>query len=1219
MDVSTPHASSPMPSTPMAMVSPPSSKGSPHASDVPTQSRRERRRGGGESALDSPTAVPVGSPAPSSNRDTGSMPRQRDGFAADFTKRDSVANINRDVQDLDVRVFQEEPVVKVLGGRSEDAWPTRYVEYDVELNYKNFRWQVEIPKSTLYGLWFFVKSKMHGIHSRRDNNDNAASGAGGAYSGWSFPPMRKLFLANAEKSISPEMVALVQQYLDAVVKIPALLHTSYIVEMFQVSNSTFDDEEGYTSVREGWLRVRMWLKGNQENVRINRGAVTCDNECFNCMCVVKRVHFKSKKWRWVALKHSSIAVYPSIQDTRASEVFLFDQKFSIERGIHSAGSNTALLVSNSTYVMQVEAKTKQAILKWANDIRKTAEKSDWSQNHRDDSFAIPRNPNQMTSYAKWYVDGKDAFEGIYETLRSARKEIFIAGWWICPTIHLLRPAALYPHSRLDHVLKKKAEEGVKIYILMYKEVSVALTLNSNFSKQVFRRLHPNVSVLRDPDFLMKHLGMWSHHEKIVSVDQKVTFVGGLDLCFGRWDTGDHALFDEPTQRTNFVGKDYSNPRVKDFVEVNQPDKDMIDRNEVPRMPWHDCHCRLEGQPARDVARHFIQRWNYSVSTRSKTSKLHHLVPMKDYQRIFTTTDNSNRLLTRRLQKAVHAVRALNGIRKASSSQDVSSNAAKDRRMSYGSSPNLSAPHNGKTPTIPENSASLPQAVDDDEPARGFNAGRRMSKMFSDRNMINDDVDVEDEEEDDNQEDEENDLKVESRGHPVSCQVLRSLSLWSGGCPTERSIQNAYLRLISSANHFIYIENQFFVSGLEGDHGCANRIANALVERIRRAAANKEPFRVMIVMPLLPAFPGKVDDKESSSLRGVMYWQYRSICRGENSIYHTLFKELDDPFEYIAFFGLRTHNIVNNHPETEEVYIHSKLMIVDDRSVIIGSANINERSMNGDRDSEIAVVIDDAELDDTVKIANSTLSVGKFAHSFRMKLFEEHFGLAPGSDQYKQYMDPVNNDVWFTMQEHAMRNCQIYESVFGCLPSDNVLSFKQISTYIENTRMNDPSYANVNTNGTVPNGIQQRNSPRRARADSGTSSRDNSHHQPSPNRQQQQQPQQRKATKIVEQEEPITGEQVELETPSSPDAASPPMSPTSDDLEPMSPSDDLIALPERQGSDISTVITVNMRQESQILDHKDELNGVQGHIVYFPLKFLADEPLEPKLFPAELFQ
>lgn len=37
-----------------------------------------------------------------------------------------------------------------------------------------------------------------------------------------------------------------------------------------------------------------------------------------------------------------------------------------------------------------------------------------------------------------------------------------------------------------------------------------------------------------------------------------------------------------------------------------------------------------------------------------------------------------------------------------------------------------------------------------------------------------------------------------------------------------------------------------------------------------------------------------------------------------------------------------------------IYVHSKGMIVDDEYVIIGSANINQRSMDGSRDTEIAM-------------------------------------------------------------------------------------------------------------------------------------------------------------------------------------------------------------------------------------------------------------------------
>lgn len=50
--------------------------------------------------------------------------------------------------------------------------------------------------------------------------------------------------------------------------------------------------------------------------------------------------------------------------------------------------------------------------------------------------------------------------------------------------------------------------------------------------------------------------------------------------------------------------------------------------------------------------------------------------------------------------------------------------------------------------------------------------------------------------------------------------------------------------------------------------------------------------------------------------------------------------------------------------TEQVYIHGKVCIVDDRLAIIGSANINERSQRGDRDSEIAAIIRDTDMIDS---------------------------------------------------------------------------------------------------------------------------------------------------------------------------------------------------------------------------------------------------------------
>lgn len=59
------------------------------------------------------------------------------------------------------------------------------------------------------------------------------------------------------------------------------------------------------------------------------------------------------------------------------------------------------------------------------------------------------------------------------------------------------------------------------------------------------------------------------------------------------------------------------------------------------------------------------------------------------------------------------------------------------------------------------------------------------------------------------------------------------------------------------------------------------------------------------------------------------------------------------------------------------------MIVDDSYIICGSANINDRSLKGSRDSEIAVLIEDS------------ISIGKnrkLAYELRRELYKEHFSI-----------------------------------------------------------------------------------------------------------------------------------------------------------------------------------------------------------------------------------
>ena len=57
------------------------------------------------------------------------------------------------------------------------------------------------------------------------------------------------------------------------------------------------------------------------------------------------------------------------------------------------------------------------------------------------------------------------------------------------------------------------------------------------------------------------------------------------------------------------GKDYANSFIEDFKDLTDFSSDQFDRTETARMPWRDEAFVVFGHSARDLARHFIQRWN----------------------------------------------------------------------------------------------------------------------------------------------------------------------------------------------------------------------------------------------------------------------------------------------------------------------------------------------------------------------------------------------------------------------------------------------------------------------------------------------------------------------------------------------------------------------------------------------------------------------------------
>ncbi|KAN0129506.1 phospholipase D [Lactarius tabidus] len=541
-----------------------------------------------------------------------------------------------------------------------------------------------------------------------------------------------------------------------------------------------------------------------------------------------------------------------------------------ERRASGDVSKHTFYIENSQMRLKLYARSERQMLQWIAGLEKVAANSPFAAGNRFGSFA----PVRQNVAAQWLVDGRDYFWNLSRAMLLAKDTIYIHDWWLSPELCLRRPGM--PKYRLDNLLEKKAQEGVKIFIILYQEVSSRTTpTDSNYAKQRLSTLHPNILIQRSPSHFQTGTFYWAHHEKMCVIDSSIAFMGGLDLCFGRWDTPQHSLVDDPEEGEEPIwpGKDYSNARITDFHTLAKPEEDMHDRSRIPRMPWHDVGLQIIGQPARDLGRHFVQRWNYLLRIKNHSRLMPFLLPPPEYK------------------------------------------------------------------------------------------PGELSQL----------------------------------GLTGTCelQICRSSGPWSLGTPdkVECSIQNAYLKAIQLSEHFVYIENQFFItSTMVDDIAIENKIGDAIVHRIIRAHREGTKWRCCIVIPLLPGFPFPIGHTDASSVRIIMECQNRTIGRGPNSIFSRLRREGIDPDDHISLFSLRSWaKLRSDILTTEIVYIHGKVCIVDDRLAIIGSANINERSQRGDRDSELAAVIRDTDLIDG-KMAGKPFKVGRFSHSLRVRLMREHIGI-----------------------------------------------------------------------------------------------------------------------------------------------------------------------------------------------------------------------------------
>jgi phosphatidylserine/phosphatidylglycerophosphate/cardiolipin synthase-like enzyme len=185
---------------------------------------------------------------------------------------------------------------------------------------------------------------------------------------------------------------------------------------------------------------------------------------------------------------------------------------------------------------------------------------------------------------------------------------------------------------------------------------------------------------------------------------------------------------------------------------------------------------------------------------------------------------------------------------------------------------------------------------------------------------------------------------------------------------ERSIAAAYRRAIPLARRLIYLEDQYFWST-----DAAELIADAL----RR---NPE-LHVVAVVPRFPDSEGRLAvPGELARHRAV------DLCRQAG--------------------GERMHVFDVENGEGVPVYVHAKVVVVDDVWVMIGSDNLNRRSWTHDSELSVAVLDDQRDAREPLDPAGQGEGARTFARDLRIALLREHLQREP--DEMADLVDPATS-------------------------------------------------------------------------------------------------------------------------------------------------------------------------------------------------------------------
>nr|XP_046148659.1 phospholipase D1-like isoform X2 [Oncorhynchus gorbuscha] len=742
----------------------------------------------------------------------------------------------------------------------------------------------------------------------------------------------------------------------------------------------------------------------------------------NC-CGHSKMCYRWSK-RWLVVKDSFL-LYMKPDSGAIAFVLLVDKEFCIKMDSKDTETRHGVRIDSLSRALVLKCSSYRHARWWGQAIEGFVQKhgSAFLTDHRFGSFA--RQEHNIP--AKWYVNGKTYMADVADALEEAEEEIFITDWWLSPEIFMKRPVVEGNRWRLDCILRRKAQQGVRIFVMLYKEVELALGINSEYSKRTLMHLHPNVKVMRHPDHVSSSVYLWAHHEKIIIIDQSVAFVGGIDLAYGRWDDREHRLTDVGSVTRSVALEQAEGSSFKMATAPTSSSAPSNGKGATALVVDSGDQPKLKG-----LGR--IRRTGFSMKRHLQKHGLAHADSV-------SSVDSSEEKTVRSMQTGIGGVGELVGDTRFWHGKDYCNFVYKDWIQLDKPFDDFIDRHTH--PRMPwHDIASVVHGKAARDVARHFIQRWNFCKIMK--------------------------PKYRSLSYPyllpkshttageiryqvpncipAKVQILRSASDWSAGIKYhEESIHNAYVHAIKNSQHYIYIENQFFISCTDNRH-VFNKIGDAIAERIIQAYKEGKKFRVYVVTPLLPGFEGDINTGGGSAIQAVMHYNYRTMNRGDCSIISQLKREMDEQWmNYISFCGLRTHAELEGRLVTELVYVHSKMLIADDNTVIIGSANINDRSMLGKRDSEVAVIVEDSETV-TAVMDGQEYQAGRYALALRLECFRTILGAH--TDLSIDVSDPLSDhfykEIWMTT---CARNATIYQKVFRCLPSSDVRNILELEGYL----------------------------------------------------------------------------------------------------------------------------------------------------------------------------